>query len=158
MRFDHAGIATTSVTALAEQYETLLDAQIVHEETFDGMCVVFLEFDDSNSNSDSDSYFELLEPLGYDDAGDGDGGSRDGDDGESDAESNGPIASYLDRNGPGIHHLALATDDIEAALDRARELDIKLIDDEPRDGAWGHDVAFLHPESTGGILLEYVQH
>jgi len=79
------------------------------------------------------SYFELLEP-------------HDG----------GPIANYLDSHGPGIHHLAVATDDIEAALSTARECGIELIDTEPRPGAWGHDVAFLHPASTGGVLVEFV--
>ena len=128
MHFDHAGIATDDAAALADQYATLFDAPVAHEEEFDGMRVVFLEF--------GDSYFELLEPL----------------------TEEGAIASYLDGNGPGIHHLALATDDVESALAHARELDVTLIDDEPREGAWGHQVAFLHPKDTGGVLLEYVQH
>lgn len=128
MKIDHAGIATEDAAGLAEQYVTLFDAEIAHEETFDGMNVVFLGVENG--------YFELLEPQ--DDAG--------------------AIASYLDGNGPGIHHLAVETDDIEAALARARGRDIKLIDEEPRPGAWGHDVAFLHPGSTGGILLEFVEH
>lgn len=80
-------------------------------------------------------YLELLEPL-----------------------EDGPIASYLEDNGPGIHHVALETDDIAGALERARAHDVTLIDEEPRPGAWGHDVAFLHPEDTGGILVEFVQH
>jgi len=80
------------------------------------------------------SYFELLEP-----------------------HAEGPIADYLDSHGPGLHHLAVATDDIVTALDRARELDIDLIDDQPRPGAWGHEVAFLHPNSTGGVLIEFVE-
>ncbi|MFC7006465.1 methylmalonyl-CoA epimerase [Halalkalicoccus salilacus] len=70
----------------------------------------------------------------------------------------GPIARYLDEHGPGIHHLALATDDIERALDDAREAGVDLIDETPRPGAWGHEVAFLHPGSTGGVLMELVQH
>ena len=78
-------------------------------------------------------YFELLEP--HDD---------------------GPITRYLDSHGPGIHHLALSTADIEAALTRAAEQSIDRIDDEPRPGAWGHEVAFLHPSSTGGVLIEIV--
>jgi methylmalonyl-CoA/ethylmalonyl-CoA epimerase len=82
-----------------------------------------------------DSYFELLEPV-----------------------EEGTIARYLDRNGPGIHHVALETDDIAGALDTARDHSVELIDDEPRPGAWGHDVAFLHPESTGGVLIEFVEH
>jgi len=68
----------------------------------------------------------------------------------------GPIASYLDRHGSGIHHLAVETEDIEAALATARECGVDLIDEEPRPGAWGHEVAFLHPKSTGGILIEFV--
>ena len=78
-------------------------------------------------------YFELLEPT-----------------------ESGPIADYLDSHGPGIHHLAIETDDIDAALQTASEHGIDLIDDEPRPGAWGHDVAFLHPSSTGGVLVEFV--
>lgn len=128
MDFDHAGLATDDADALAERYTDLLDAPIVHRETFDGMSVVFLDC--------GNGYFELLEPLDDDSA----------------------IAKYLDRNGPGIHHLALETDDIAAALDRAREHDVELIDDEPRPGAWGHSVAFLHPGSTGGVLIEFVEH
>lgn len=80
-------------------------------------------------------YFELLEP-------------RDG----------GTIASYLDSHGPGVHHVAVATDDVAAALERAREAGVELVDEEPRPGAWGHEVAFLHPGSTGGVLVEYVEH
>lgn len=70
----------------------------------------------------------------------------------------GPIRTYLERNGPGVHHLAFATDDAAAALETAREMGIECIDDEPRPGAWGHDVAFLHPRDTGGVLVEFVEH
>lgn len=125
---DHAGIATDDVDTLAQQYVELLDCRVVHRENFDGMEVVFLDF--------GNAYFELLEPL----------------------ESEGAIASYLDESGPGIHHLALATEDIEEALQRARDCGVELVDETPREGAWGHDVAFLHPRSTGGVLLEFVQH
>jgi methylmalonyl-CoA epimerase len=71
-------------------------------------------------------------------------------------QAEGPIASYLDEHGTGIHHLAVATDDIERSLARAREHGVELVDSEPRAGAWGHDVAFLHPRSTGGVLFEFV--
>jgi methylmalonyl-CoA/ethylmalonyl-CoA epimerase len=54
--------------------------------------------------------------------------------------------------------VALRTDDIEAALERASETGVELVDGEPRPGAWGHEVAFLHPKSTGGVLVEYVSH
>jgi len=79
-------------------------------------------------------YVELLEPVGE-----------------------GPVARYLDDHGPGVHHLAFRTDDVKAALDRARDLGVDPIDEEPRGGAWGHRIAFLHPASTGGILVEFVE-
>ena len=82
-----------------------------------------------------EGYFELLEPL-----------------------EEGTISKYLEENGAGIHHLALATDDIAGALETVREYDVSLIDEEPRPGAWGHSVAFLHPKDTGGILIELVEH
>jgi methylmalonyl-CoA/ethylmalonyl-CoA epimerase len=128
MVIDHVGIATDDLDDLSELYTELFGAEIAHTETFDGMNVEFLAV--------GDAYFELLEPL----------------------ESTGAIASYLDGNGPGLHHVAVATDDIEAALAGAAEMGVDLIDEEPREGAWGHDVAFMHPKSTGGILFEFVEH
>jgi len=127
MEFDHAGIATDEFDALADLYGSVFDSRLVHEETFDGLRVGFLDL--------GNGYFELLEPL---------------DDG-------GTVAGYLDRRGPGLHHVALRTPDIEAALAAAAAADMALIDEEPRTGAWGHDVAFLHPDSTGGVLVEFVE-
>ena len=127
MRFDHAGIATRDAAGLADLFADLFERPIVHEETFDGMRVVFLELADGE-------YLELLEPV--------DGGT---------------ISDYLDREGPGIHHVALATDDLAGALDHARDLGVDLVDEDPRPGAWGHEVAFLHPRSTGGVLVEFVE-
>lgn len=82
-----------------------------------------------------DAYFELLEP-----------------------QAEGTIASYLESHGPGIHHVALRTDDVAAALETAADAGVELVDEEPRRGAWDHQVAFLHPGSTGGVLVEYVEH
>lgn len=79
-------------------------------------------------------YVELLEPHG-----------------------DGPVERYLDANGPGIHHVAVATPDVAAALDRARAAGVDPIDESPQPGAWGRDVAFLHPSSTGGVLVELVE-
>lgn len=81
------------------------------------------------------SYFELLEPVG-----------------------NETVAGFLEEQGPGVHHLALAVEDVTAALDRARENGVAAIDDSPREGAWGHEVVFLHPRDTGGVLTEFVGH
>lgn len=128
MQFDHVGVATDDAAGLADLFESLLGTPIAHEEKFDGMRVVFLDC--------GDGYLELLEPLG----------------------DEGAISRFLDREGPGLHHVALATDDIEGALDAAREMGVELVDEEPRPGAWGHDVAFLHPKSTGGVLVEFVEH
>jgi len=129
MEFDHAGIATDDLDGLADLYDGLLDAELAHEEEFDGLRVAFLDL--------GNGYLELLEPL---------------------PEADGAIPRYLDDHGPGIHHLALRTAEIEAALDVAREAGVDLVDEEPRPGAWGHDVAFLHPASTGGVLVEFVEH
>jgi methylmalonyl-CoA/ethylmalonyl-CoA epimerase len=79
---------------------------------------------------------ELLEPLGPDTT----------------------VGRFLERRGPGLHHVAYETPDIEAELARLSEAGIELIDAAPRPGARGHQVAFLHPKSTGGILVELVQH
>jgi len=125
---DHAGIATDDLGGLVDLYGDLLGCPVAHEEQFGGMQVAFLAFENG--------YFELLEPAGDD----------------------GTVARYLADHGPGIHHLAVATPDIDRALDRAREAGVELIDEEPRPGAWGHDVAFLHPRDTGGVLLEFVEH
>jgi methylmalonyl-CoA/ethylmalonyl-CoA epimerase len=129
MYVDHIGIATDDADQLVELYGTLFDAPVAHEEVFDGLRVLFLDLD-------GDGYFELLEPVDEDTT----------------------IGGYLEREGGGIHHVALATADIEGALETAREAGVDLIDEQPRPGAWGHDVAFLHPKSTGGALVEFVEH
>ncbi|MFB6354736.1 MAG: methylmalonyl-CoA epimerase [Halobacteriales archaeon] len=127
MRLDHVGIATPDADGLADRYGALVDATIVHEERFDGLWVVFL---DAGAVE-----LELLEPTGDD----------------------GTVAQFLDRRGPGLHHLAFATEDVAAALAAAAEQGIERVDESPRPGARGHDVAFLHPSSTGGVLLELVE-
>jgi methylmalonyl-CoA epimerase len=66
------------------------------------------------------------------------------------------VGRFLARRGPGLHHLAYRTEDIEAELARAKARGLRLVDEEPRPGAHGL-VAFLHPASTGGVLIELVQ-
>ena len=68
------------------------------------------------------------------------------------------VGRFLERRGPGLHHIAFRTSDIRKSLDRLEKAGMRLIDTEPRPGARGHQVAFLHPESTGGVLVELVQH
>ncbi len=125
MEFHHAGIATTDVTALTDQYTTLFETTVAHREQIDGMDLRFLSI--------GEAFFELLEPA-----------------------ADGPIARFLDQHGPGVHHLAVAVPSVPAALDRAREIDIDPLDEQPRPGAWGHQVAFLHPADTGHVLIEFV--
>ena len=82
-----------------------------------------------------ESHVELLRPLGPETA----------------------VGRFLERSGPGLHHVAYATADIESALERARADGLRLIDERPRTGIRGTRVAFLHPKSTGGVLTELVE-
>jgi methylmalonyl-CoA/ethylmalonyl-CoA epimerase len=82
-----------------------------------------------------ESHVELLRPLGPDTA----------------------VGKFLARSGPGLHHVAYGTDDIESALAAVRDAGLALIDEQPRIGIRGSRVAFLHPKSTGGVLTELVE-
>jgi methylmalonyl-CoA/ethylmalonyl-CoA epimerase len=68
-----------------------------------------------------------------------------------------PVARYLARNGPGLHHLGFGVRSVTAALDHLRDEEVALIDQEPRPGGGGHTVAFVHPKGTGGVLVELVE-
>ncbi len=134
MEFHHAGIATDDAAALSDTFGTLLGASVVHEETLDDLAVTFLALGPDGEDGTAGTYFELLEPTGE-----------------------GTVARYLEREGPGIHHLAVATADLAGAIATAESAGVVPIDETPRAGARGHDVAFLHPDSTGGVLLELVE-
>ena len=69
-----------------------------------------------------------------------------------------PIGKFLEKRGPGIHHICFSVDDLDATLSKCRESGIRLIDENPRIGAEGKRIAFLHPASTGGILVELTEH
>jgi len=127
MRFDHVGVATRDAADLADLFDGLLDAPVAHEETFDGMSVVFLELDDGG-------YFELLEPT----AGGAIAGYLDREDRESTTSRSRPTTSRPRSTAPAISGSTSST------RSRVR--------------AWGHEVAFLHPRSTGGVLVEFVEH
>ena len=96
-------------------------------EQADGATIVSLPFGDSE--------IELLAPLTAD----------------------GPIARFLDRRGPGIHHLCYRVPDLDAALAACRAAGYRLIDEVPRTGAGGRRIAFVHPKATAGILLELTE-
>jgi len=69
-----------------------------------------------------------------------------------------PIGRYVAKRGPGIHHICFSVDDLDATLERCREAGLQLIDEKPRIGAEGKRIAFLHPRSTGGVLIELSDH
>jgi len=68
-----------------------------------------------------------------------------------------PVAKFLEKNGEGVHHVAYQVDDLAAALEELRRSEVRLIDEQPRRGAHGTQIAFLHPKSTGGVLTELCQ-
>ena len=66
----------------------------------------------------------------------------------------GPVGKFIEKRGEGIHHIAFAVENIEKQLSRAKAMGVRLIDSTPRKGAEGLDIAFLHPKSTSGVLIE----
>ena len=68
-----------------------------------------------------------------------------------------PIARFLERNGPGLHHLGFGVPSVSGALEHLRDHNVRLIDEAPRTGGGGHTIAFVHPKGTGGVLVELVE-
>jgi methylmalonyl-CoA/ethylmalonyl-CoA epimerase len=129
MKIDHLGIATQSIDDALEFWETSLGLKLhEREEVADQRVQVAML-------PVGESRIELLEPTGPDS----------------------PIYKFLEKRGPGIHHIAIRVDDIRAALGRLKEQGARLIDETPRTGAGGCLVAFVHPSSANGVLLELVQ-
>ena len=128
-RIDHIVVAVDDLDGAIALYGQRLGMELQHRETVEeqGVEAVLLGV--------GESHIELLRPLGPDTA----------------------VARFLDRNGPGLHHVAYATDDIEQALESVRSAGLELIDEQPRTGIRNSRVAFLHPKSTGGVLTELVE-
>ena len=128
-RIDHVGVAVEDLDAAIALYEGSFEMALAHRETVEsqGVDAVLLDV--------GEGHVELLAPLGPDTA----------------------VGKFLARKGPGLHHVAYAVDDIEAALEQVRGAGLELIDTEPRAGIHGSRVAFLHPRSTGGVLTEIVE-
>ncbi|MEI7626378.1 MAG: methylmalonyl-CoA epimerase [Actinomycetota bacterium] len=127
---DHIGVAVDDLEAALAIYTTgALDLTIEHRETVveQGVEAVLLSI--------GASHVELLSPLGPET----------------------PVGRYLAKRGPGLHHVAYRTDDIDAELARLVASGMKMIDQTPRIGIQGSRVAFLHPAATGGVLTEIVQ-
>jgi methylmalonyl-CoA/ethylmalonyl-CoA epimerase len=123
----HIGAAVTDLTEAAAFYRDVLGLEPTPVETADGARIV--------------SFFlgavavELLTPDTPD----------------------GPIAKFLAKRGPGIHHLCVRVPSLEAALAACRARGFRLVDETPRPGVGGHRIAFVHPKSTGGILIELTE-
>ena len=129
MKIDHIGIATRGIEDAMTFYRDALGLDVAETEeiTEQKVRVAMLPIGDSR--------IELLEATSDDS----------------------PLARFLEKRGPGIHHIALRVDDIRAALADLKQKGARLIDEEPRTGAGGCLVAFVHPSSTNGVLLELVQ-
>ncbi|HET7445449.1 MAG TPA: methylmalonyl-CoA epimerase [Solirubrobacterales bacterium] len=128
-RIDHVGVAVEDIDAAIDLYEKSFEMALVHRETVteQGVEAVLLDV--------GDGHVELLAPLGPDT----------------------PVGKFMAKNGAGLHHVAYAVDDIDAALEGIAAAGIKLIDTKPRIGIRESRVAFLHPRSTGGVLTEIVE-
>jgi methylmalonyl-CoA/ethylmalonyl-CoA epimerase len=128
-RIDHIGVAVEDLDEAIALYTQRLGLPLEHRETVEeqGVEAVLLGV--------GDSHVELLRPLHPDTA----------------------VGKFLTRSGPGLHHVAYGTDDIESAIDSLRTAGLRMIDEQPRTGIRGSRVAFLHPKSTGGVLTELVE-
>ena len=123
-RIAHVGIALASIDSQLPFFRDVLGMPPVELSDSDGARIAAV--------AAGESLVELLEPEG----------------------DNTPIGKFLSRRGPGIHHICFAVDDLDEMLDRCRAAGVELIDESPRIGAEGKRIAFLHPRSTGGILVE----
>jgi len=123
-RVSHIGIAVEALAASLPFFRDVLGLPEIDLDDADGAHIVGL--------GAGESLVELLEP----------------------GDPKSPIARFLEKRGPGIHHICFSVDDLDATLERCRRAGIRLIDEKPRIGAEGKRIAFLHPKSTGGVLVE----
>ena len=130
MKIDHIGIATNGIDEASTFWRETLGVEIegIEEVTEQGVRVAMLAVGESR--------IELLEAI----------------------HDKSPIAKFVEKRGPGIHHIALRVGDIRAALSKLKASGARLIDESPRTGAGGCLVAFIHPATTGGVLVELVEH
>lgn len=123
-RIAHIGLAVRDLATILPFYRDVLGMPETPLDDTDGARIAGL--------AAGDALVELLEP----------------------ATAGSPIAKFLEKRGPGIHHVCFNVDDLDATLARCRAAGIKLIDEHPRVGAEGKRIAFLHPGATAGVLVE----
>jgi len=126
-RIAHVGIAVSDLAAASAFYRDVLGIEPHPPESADGADILSFPFGESE--------IELLAPQTGD----------------------GPIARFLQRRGPGIHHVCYRVSNLDAALELCRTAGYRLVDEVPRRGAGGRRIAFIHPKSTAGILLELTE-
>ena len=126
-RLAHVGIAVPRIADALPFYREVLGLSPGHPEAVDGATIVSLHFGGVD--------VELLEP----------------------SDPDGPVARFLARRGPGIHHVCYRVPDLDRALERCRTAGYRLVDDAPRRGAGGRRIAFVDPKATAGILLELTE-
>jgi methylmalonyl-CoA/ethylmalonyl-CoA epimerase len=129
MKIEHIGIATPKIDDALAFWRDALGLTVVHTEEVEeqGVRVAMLPVGEPR--------IELLEPT----------------------HAGSPVAKFLEKRGAGVHHIAVRVEDIRASLARLKQRGARLIDEEPRVGAEGCLVAFVHPASAGGVLLELVE-
>ena len=128
-KIDHLGIAVISIDERLKFYRELLGFEVTKTEALPdrGLKVAFVKVGDTR--------IELLEPLSDDSQ----------------------ISRFLEKNGEGLHHIAFHVDDVAAGIAEALEMGFKPLSQEPQQGAGGTKIVFLHPKTTGGVLVELVQ-
>ncbi len=129
MKIDHVAIAVQSLEEALKVYRDVLGLELkgVEEVPEQGVRIAFLPIGEAR--------LELLEPL----------------------SSESPVAKFLEKRGEGIHHICIEVEDIERTLQELAGKGVKLIDERPRTGAHGRKMAFIHPRSLHGVLLELYQ-
>jgi methylmalonyl-CoA/ethylmalonyl-CoA epimerase len=130
MKLEHIGIATRALDDALHFWRDALGLELTHTEVVEEQKVRVAMLPVGEPR------IELLEPT----------------------SSDSPVAKFLEKRGAGIHHIAVRVDDIRATLLRLKESGARLIDESPRKGAGGCLVAFVHPSSANGVLLELVEH
>lgn len=128
-RVDHVGIAVRDLDAAITFYETAFGVKLEHRETVEEQGVEEAMF------RVGESWIQLLRPLGPDT----------------------PVGRYIEKRGEGVHHVGYGVADLKGALEHLKAEGLQLIDAEPRPGSRGTTVAFVHPRSVGGVLVELVQ-
>lgn len=126
---DHVGIAVADLESAVERYRRAFGIEPAHRERVDSQGVEEVLF------AVGPSYVQLLGALGPDT----------------------PVGRFLERHGPGVHHIGYRVKDIDLALSRLRTEGVALIDEAPRSGSRNTTIAFVHPRSMGGVLVELVQ-